>query len=202
MSNKLSPLLSTLETAYELIAEKTGAPKATLVIARKTGNTMGHWTNSAVWVSGENKYNELMISGDYLERTAEELLGTLVHELAHAINSKNSIKDCSSNQYHNKNFKDQAEALGLTVTFVEGRGFSQTKISNEGLIRWAKELDLIHKAKDISAPKQLVMKKGRDTNYKSYKCGCGFVVRMSVITYELSSPKCTVCNTNYERRGL
>jgi len=200
MSNKLSPLLIALEKSYESIAKKTGAPKATLVISRKTGNTMGHWTSLAVWSNGQDKYNELMISGDYLDRTSEELLGTLLHEIAHAINTAKGVKDCSSNQYHNRNFKNEAEALGLNTKFSDGRGFATTTISEEGLNRWAKELELIKNAKNLSVPRQVVKTKGRDTNYKSYKCDCGYVIRMSKSTYELSSPTCSICNESF--RGV
>ena len=54
----------------------------------------------------------------------------LTHELAHFINEVKGIKDCSSNQYHNKHFKEVAEMLLLRVEKTR-RGYSQTDESEE-----------------------------------------------------------------------
>lgn len=197
MNNKLSPLVKSLETVYESIAKITEAPTATILVTRKTKNVMGHWTQYTAWVDvDKNKYNEIMISADYLNRKPEEILGTLLHEVAHAINTKNKVSDCSSNGYHNKNFKRQAEILGLSVEKTQN-GFNKTTLTEEGKKRWAKQLALITEAVKISAISATKTPKGRDTNYKSYKCDCGYVIRMSKSTYELSSPTCSICNESF-----
>ena len=56
---------------------------------------------------------------------------TLAHELAHFYNNFKEVKDCSSNQYHNKHFKRVAEMLLLRVKKVEGRGFAFTEPTEE-----------------------------------------------------------------------
>lgn len=52
---------------------------------------------------------------EYMRRSFEEICGTLLHEMAHLYNLINGIKDCNK-LYHNKKFKEAAEAHGLTVT--------------------------------------------------------------------------------------
>lgn len=54
----------------------------------------------------------------------------LTHELAHFINETKGIKDCSTNQYHNKHFKAVAEMLFLKVEKTK-KGFSQTSETDE-----------------------------------------------------------------------
>ena len=52
-----------------------------------------------------------MISGEGLRRTPDEVLGTLLHEAAHALAHARGIKDTSrQGRYHNKHFKTLAEA--------------------------------------------------------------------------------------------
>lgn len=52
---------------------------------------------------------------------------TLAHELSHFINEFRGVKDCSSNQYHNKHFKKVAESLLLKVEKQKGRGYAHTE---------------------------------------------------------------------------
>ena len=55
-----------------------------------------------------------MISGEGLRRSPREVLGTLLHEAAHALAHARGIKDTSrQGRYHNKHFKTLAEELGL-----------------------------------------------------------------------------------------
>ena len=52
-----------------------------------------------------------MISGEGLRRSPAEVLGTLLHEAAHALAHARGIKDTSrQGRYHNKHFKTHAEA--------------------------------------------------------------------------------------------
>ena len=54
------------------------------------------------------------------------MLETLIHEMAHLSNAQKGIKDCNAIQYHNREFKKAAEALGLIVERVQGKGFAKT----------------------------------------------------------------------------
>lgn len=55
---------------------------------------------------------------------------TLIHELAHAENHHNEIRDCDkTGRRHNKKFKTQAEALGLSVEKSGSLGWAVTALT-------------------------------------------------------------------------
>lgn len=85
-----------------------------IISLKKTPSAYGHITCSKVWqAGGENKY-EINISSATLDRPIEETAATLLHEMVHEYCLENGIKDTSNNgTYHNKRFKEQAEATVL-----------------------------------------------------------------------------------------
>src|SRR5690242_5020728 len=91
-------------------------PAAVIIIASGTDGKHPRWGHHAPgrWnVAGEQR-TEIMISGEGLRRTASDVLGTLLHEAAHALAHARGIKDTSrQGRYHNKHFKTLAEELGL-----------------------------------------------------------------------------------------
>jgi hypothetical protein len=193
-TENLSGIVSALETAHASIREKIGAPRATILVTRKTGRTMGHYTPWKAWKAGEEKFHEIMISANYFERGARAVLGTLLHETAHSINDAEGIRDVSGDKYHNKRFKETAEGLGLTITQAQGIGWSVTDVSDECATRWAYELSLIENALALMADSEQVGKTGgRNKNLNVAKCGCGGKIRLSLATLEKCSPKCDNC---------
>ena len=89
-------------------------------------------SSSKVWqAGGENKY-EINISSATLDRPIEETASTLLHEMVHEHCMETGIKDTSNNGvYHNRRFKEQAEAHGLTVDHHEKYGWTITSPSEE-----------------------------------------------------------------------
>lgn len=85
------------------------------------------------WVQGKNERYEINLSVDFLgERSVECTISTLMHEMAHLYNLQNNIKDTSrAGVYHNKKFKETAEAHGLIIDFNEHIGWSITKLTDE-----------------------------------------------------------------------
>ena len=78
-----------------------------------------------------NKY-EINISSATLDRPIEETASTLLHEMVHEYCMETGIKDTSNNGvYHNRRFKEQAEAHGLTVDHHEKYGWTITSPSEE-----------------------------------------------------------------------
>jgi hypothetical protein len=194
-TERLSNIASALENAHEIIREKTGAPRATILVTRKTGRTMGHFTHAKIWKAGEDNFHEIMISANYFERGARAILGTLLHEVAHSIDLQNGIQGTSGDGYHNQKFKATAEALGLTITQAKGIGWSNTEVSDECATRWADALALIENAMALMADNEAGQagKKGRNKNLHSARCGCGGVIRLSATVLEKCAPKCDNC---------
>ncbi len=193
-TENLSGIVSALEQAHALIQEKTGAPRATILVTRKTGRTMGHFTHAKLWKAGDEAFHEIMISANYFERGARAVLGTLLHETAHSLDLQAGIQGVTGDGYHNKKFKETAEALGLTITQAKGIGWSVTEVSDECAERWAEALALIENALALMADAEQAKKTGgRNKNLKSARCGCGGVIRLSATVLEKCAPKCQNC---------
>jgi hypothetical protein len=75
--------------------------------------------------------SEVLITADGLAGSATDVMGTLVHEAAHAIACQRGIKDTSrQGRYHNRRFKAIAEEIGLDVCRDPGWGWSATALSD------------------------------------------------------------------------
>jgi hypothetical protein len=75
--------------------------------------------------------SEVLITADGLAGSATDVIGTLVHEAAHAIAFQRGIKDTSrQGRYHNRRFKAIAEEIGLDVGRDPGWGWSATTLSD------------------------------------------------------------------------
>ena len=193
-TERLSVIVAALESAHAVIQEKTGAPRATINVARKTGRTMGHFTHAKMWKAGEESFHEIMISANYFERGARAVLGTLLHEVAHSIDLQNGIQGTSGDGYHNQKFKATAESLGLTITQAKGIGWSITEVSDACAERWAEALALIENGLALMVDAEQGKKAGgRNKNLISARCGCGGVIRLSAKVLEKCAPKCDNC---------
>jgi hypothetical protein len=193
-TERLSNIATALENAHEIIREKTGAPRATILVTRKTGRTMGHFTHAKIWKAGEDNFHEIMISANYFERGARAVLGTLLHEVAHSLDLQAGIQGVTGDGYHNKKFKATAEALGLTITQAQGIGWSVTEVSDECAERWADALALIENALVLMADAEQGSKtRGRNKNLKVAVCGCGEKIRLSASVLEKCAPICQNC---------
>lgn len=101
-------------------------------------NNLGHfWANR--WDADTTKdatekeiYHEININADAMNRPVEDILETLLHELAHLYNNVLHIEDCNAAQYHNKHFKKTAEKFGLIVDKFPGRGWALTSLNEDG----------------------------------------------------------------------
>ena len=193
-TERLSVIVAALESAHAVIQEKTGAPRATINVARKTGRTMGHFTHAKMWKAGEESFHEIMISANYFERGARAVLGTLLHEVAHSIDLQNGIQGTSGDGYHNQKFKATAESLGLTITQAKGIGWSITEVSDACAERWAEALALIENGLALMADAEQGKKAGgRNKNLISARCACDGVIRLSAKVLEKCAPICKNC---------
>lgn len=176
----LSTLTKALEQAHEIIKEETGAPRATILVTRALKGRKGHFTPYTPWQSGAESFNEIAFNLEHFT-TGEEILSTLLHEVAHSMNHANGVKDCSANQYHNAKFKSQAEALGLETHEIKGKGHASTTLTAFGAKRWSKALAILTKALELTATGEgtSAKPKGRNTNLLKAMCPCEQVIRAS-----------------------
>ena len=125
------------------------------------------------------------------ERWINFLDECLAHELAHFLNHLQGVKDCTSNQYHNKQFKKQAETLFLKVERTN-KGYAQTSETEEFkqlLTEFSPKTDVFN---IIQQPKE----KGKvGTRLNKWVCSCGVIVRCAT---ELKA-KCLECGGEFEK---
>jgi hypothetical protein len=193
----LSTITKALEEAHAIIAEETGAPRATIVTGR-SAKVHGHFTPWTPWASGGESFHEIFIT--IAKREAREILGTLLHETAHSIDNKEGVKGTSGDGYHNQKFKARAESLGLTITQAPRIGFSVTTVTDECATRWAEPLRLIEEALRLTADNDggTAKPKGRNKNLPVAKCECGESIRLSLKTLEKCKPICQECETEFK----
>lgn len=188
----LSTLTKALEQAHELIKAETGAPRATLLVTRDLKGRKGHFTPYTPWRTEDEAFSEIAFNLEHFT-TPEELLSTLLHEVAHSMNHAKGIEDCSSNQYHNKHFKTQAEALGLKTVEIKGKGHAATELTEFGAKRWRKALSILAGAFDLTAiGGEQAKKKGRNTNLIKAVCDCDQIIRASASVIK-SGVTCNEC---------
>jgi hypothetical protein len=135
---------------------------------------------------------EITITAEHLRGPAESIAGILAHEMVHYANQLAGVRDCSSNQYHNKYFKERAESIGLVVT-KGSRGWSSTANGPELLERiQALRLDpdafsLFRKARE---------KQKAPTKMKKWSCGCTNI--RAAVTVEA---RCLQCGRDFLKWG-
>lgn len=114
-------------------------PEPTITI-QSTPGAYGHFcTDGHLWASKDGDSFEINIGADTLDRPIELTITTLIHEMCHLSNHIKGIKDTSrGGTYHNKHFKDSAEACGMTVEYSKKYGFAHTA-PGDILLEWILE---------------------------------------------------------------
>ena len=121
----------------------------TITIQSKSG-TYGHITVNKVWNCNNIKTHELNVCSDYLNRPIENIVATLIHEACHLYALQNNIKDTSNHGiYHNRRFKELAEARGLHIDRQEKYGWTITEPTEETL-----DFCIRHNLEDIKICRQ------------------------------------------------
>lgn len=103
------------------------------ITIQSTPRAYGHFSlREDTWISKLGATHEINIGAGTLARPIEEVAATLLHEMVHYYNYEQKIQDCSRNgTYHNRRFRDAAEARGLIVQHHETYGWAITSPSDE-----------------------------------------------------------------------
>jgi len=120
-----------------------GALSRPIITIQSTPKAYGHYTLYDAWsVDGDKGMREINIGAGTLSRPIENVVATLLHEMVHYHNDQSGVKDCSrGNTYHNRKFKDAAEACDLLVEHHDTYGWSITAPS-DALVEFCLENDL------------------------------------------------------------
>jgi hypothetical protein len=186
-------------------------------------NVLGHFAAlrwSAKHQGSASVQHEVIVVAEHLDRTPQDVVATLLHEAAHALNFQRGIKDCSKNQYHNRHFENAAKELGLTVSQVPHYGFALTQLPHETAAVYESETKalqavLIHRRAitAVTAP-PTKPKNGDDnkeddqgeeedpnnnkTRLKKATCQCPFIIRASRKVLAATTITCGRCGGSFE----
>ena len=110
------------------------------ILSDSTSGAYGWISVHKVWSNKENQwFREINLCAEYLNRPAELVITTLLHEMCHLSNIQNNIQDCSrSGSYHNAKFKEVAEKSGLLVEKSAQYCYCITKPSDD-IINFVKD---------------------------------------------------------------
>lgn len=108
-------------------------PDLLVTIQSYSKNVCTGWFYPEKWIDEEgNKYHEINIVAEFLNRNIPEIITTLQHQLIHVYCYENGITDVSrKNRYHNVRFKEEAEKRGLVCKKDTELGFIFTGRSKD-----------------------------------------------------------------------
>ncbi len=182
-------------------------------------NVLGHFAALRWSASTGNGgvLHEVVVVAEHLNRSAEDIVTTLLHEAAHALNFTRGIHDCSRSQYHNRKFEAAAKELGLDVTQVAHYGFALTKMQPETAQRYNAETEalrqvLMHRRPTVSASKPTAAGVGDSDDskpddaeppeaggrYKKASCACPFNIRVARATLAATTITCATCGGSFQ----
>jgi curved DNA-binding protein CbpA len=206
-SQTASRILKVLEDIWlEIRRWHPEIPPAVIIIASGTEGKqarLGHHAPGRWNVAGQ-QYAEVMISGEGLRRTPNEVLGTLLHEAAHALACERGIKDTSrQGRYHNKAFKTCAEQLGLTVEHDDRFGWSAATITSATEFAYARQLRDLADAMTLWRHGETTTgpTTRRNSNLIAAACPCGRSIRVAASTLAEAPITCQACDQDFQAKN-
>ncbi len=180
--------------------------------ARGEMNVLGHFSALRWKGKHQGQFHEVVVVAEHLDRPAEEVVETLLHEAAHAMNFQRWIHDCSRSQYHNQHFRHAAEELGLAVQQVQHYGFAKTTMRSDTAAKYLDQIAalrevLIHRRKPMvinGGPGPPAGPTGGGDDYtngtsrsRKATCRCPFIIRVSKKTMADTTIRCESCGEKF-----
>jgi hypothetical protein len=132
----------------------------------------------------------LIVGAKFASASISKIVLDFFHEMVHIYNSGREVSDCTSNQYHNKNFLDVALRIGLYVARHKTQGWGVTMLevggnkksvrvpTSNALIRRNRVLEKLNLHPKIlergrSEIRKAIQTRGkRKVCFLKYECGC------------------------------
>lgn len=204
-------LIQALADVWKSIRDRHPAVPGVVLLAapaqRGGLNVLGHFAPlrwRARKKEGEH-IHEVVVVAEHLDRSAEEIVATLIHEAAHAMNFHAGIFDCSASQYHNKRFKEAAQELGLIVEKTFHYGFAYTALSASSAVLYRSEIQdlekaLVHRRRPVSSRPDPSddneddnPRPGSRSRKATCVCSPPFIIRVSLKTLRDTTIRCESC---------
>jgi curved DNA-binding protein CbpA len=206
-SQAASRILKILEDTWlEIRRWHPEIPPAVIIIASGTDGKHPRWGHHAPgrWNVAGEQTTEIMISGEGLRRSPNDVLGTLLHEAAHALAHARGIKDTSrQGRYHNRHFKTCAEQLGLAVGHDQQNGWAATTITDVTRIAYARQLHDLTQAMTLWRHGETTTGPAtrRSSNFIAAACPCGRSIRVAASTLAEAPITCQACDGDFQAKN-
>jgi hypothetical protein len=195
-------LVAALEDAWSAIrTQHPEVPAAVLVVASgspaKASGSMkwGHFADGR-WQHGDNTLPEVLVSGEGLNRPADKVFTTLLHEATHGLAAVRGIKDTSrQGRWHNKSFAKLAAELGMTTTKDDKLGFSPCELTEITAVRYRASITTLAHALRAWRHPEVFEDKQRTNNNNGVtaECECPRKLRISLTVFEAGPIRCDLC---------
>lgn len=162
---------------------------------------LGHFGGNR-WKIGKGKvpHDEIMIAGEGMLEGADGVLGTLLHEGAHALAKARGVKDtCGNGKRHNGKFKGFAEELGLRCEKMGSHGFALTSLTDAS----ATAYNLEALATALAGYRECLPRLEKDTKQAArmvkFQCQCETprTIRAARGTMEAGPVVCGICEAKF-----
>lgn len=150
----------------------------------------------------EQHVHELFVGGEGLVRGPVEVLGTLLHEAAHALAEARGIADTSGGgRYHNLKFKQLAEQLGLAVTEAAARGWASTTVPEATAAAYEPQIDALAAAITAHRAPEPTRPAGTPATGRMLAAVCGCTpprrFRIAKGVFDLGGITCNECDQQF-----
>jgi hypothetical protein len=148
---RVSAIVERLEQAWRAVAaDVPELPEVAIVVASGDEGLKvkrwGHWAAARWVVPGGDRRGEILIAAERLGHGPIAVLGTLLHEAAHALAHVRGIADTSrQGRYHNERYRQLALELGLKVDKDETYGWTLTSLPDSTVDRYQGVLDALER---------------------------------------------------------
>ncbi len=214
-----SQLVAACEAAWARIQHNhPGVPDAVIILGSGVDRgrlvKLGHWW-SGRWIADGQIRGEVLLAGEALHRTPEEVFEILLHEAAHGLNAALGIKDTSrGGRYHNARFRQTAEDVGLDVALAPPFGWAGTALTDRTTERYRPDITAIGEELRIARRVAIATPAGlegstggegpgegtgldRRSKNPPAQCACGRKMRMAPSTLAAGPVICGLCNEHF-----
>ncbi len=144
---------------------------------------------------------EVFVGGEGLARGPVDVLGTLLHEAAHALAHARGVQDTSrQGRWHNARFKAIATEVGVAVAKDPKLGWSPTTVPDATREAYAGVIDELGRALRMHRASETTGAGGERPKKPSPPacvCGCGRRIRVAVSVREAGPIVCGVCEREF-----
>jgi hypothetical protein len=128
-----------------------------------------------------------------------DVLGTLLHEAAHAAAHVRGIKDTSrQGRWHNARFKALAEELGIEVAKDPAIGWSPTTLPEQTRQLYEATVVVLGQALRLYRSAEIAGGETRKPGPPACVCSCGRRIRVAPSVLEAGPITCGVCGSDFE----